>query len=70
MEASGPTNLDKYRCKHGILGACNHCWAEGFRERRLNNPRYREQVELLRQEEKEKSMTRIPNGLAPNPAED
>lgn len=43
-------SLDKYRCKHGVLGYCELCWAEGFRQRRL----YYRQVEELRKQEQER----------------
>jgi hypothetical protein len=49
-------NLDNYKCRHGIIGACDYCWAEGFRERRLNNTVYRKQVEALIEEDKAKNI--------------
>jgi hypothetical protein len=45
------SKIKKYLCKHGILGDCEQCWAEGFRKRRLNNPDYREAIERLRAQE-------------------
>jgi hypothetical protein len=41
----------KIDCAHGVIGYCERCWAEGFRQRRLNNPDYRRQVEALREKE-------------------
>lgn len=43
-------DIDKYRCQHGELAACQYCWAERFRNK-WKQPEFQKKLQELREKE-------------------